>query len=338
MRPSALRVSIALCTCDGATFLPEQLASILRQTRLPDEIVLVDDASGDSTVAIARSMLAGARCNVRIEVNASRLGITRNFERALSLTTGEVVVLCDQDDVWLPQKLDRIAAEFQRHPGIGLLASNADVVDEALNPFGVDTLTAFSPRGRALRTSDEIFVHLLAYGNVFPGMVLAFAGALRRVVLGFPEFVGDDAGARWMHDGWIAVALAAMAPTSVITEPLALYRQHAGQHLGIAGRPVDGRARVPFTLQLAREVDLRQRLLQVLLERSGRSGVRDRALLYLEQSIEHLTFRRDLYAKRVRARRVAPELASGRYRRFSNGWHSAVRDVVSQRGDVVDRG
>src|SRR5580698_1985958 len=100
-----MKLSVALCTYNGERFLPEQLASIREQSRLPDELVICDDASADQSVAIATRFAERAPFPVRIEANSRNLGSTPNFARAIELCNGDAIVLSDQDDVWLPDKL-----------------------------------------------------------------------------------------------------------------------------------------------------------------------------------------------------------------------------------------
>ena len=108
-----MRISVALCTHNGARYVTEQVESILRQTLPPDEIVLSDDASTDDTVALVRAALA-AHPNVELRVfeNDPALRVTKNFEQAVVACTGDLVALSDQDDIWAPDRLERIAEVF----------------------------------------------------------------------------------------------------------------------------------------------------------------------------------------------------------------------------------
>ena len=133
---SAPRVSVALATCNGARFLRAQLASIGAQTRPPDEIVACDDASEDETLRVLRSFADEAALPVRIESNQPRLGITRNFERAISLCTGDVIFLADQDDVWKRDKIRTLIDVLADRPGVGAVFSNGEVVDADGKPLG----------------------------------------------------------------------------------------------------------------------------------------------------------------------------------------------------------
>ncbi|GAG35502.1 unnamed protein product, partial [marine sediment metagenome] len=116
-----MKLSVAMCTCNGAAFLPEQLASIAAQTRRPDELVVCDDHSTDKTVSIVESFAAKAGFDVRLVVNAQPLGATKNFEKAIGLCGGDIIALSDQDDVWLPGKLSRIEAALAGSPAAAMV-------------------------------------------------------------------------------------------------------------------------------------------------------------------------------------------------------------------------
>jgi glycosyltransferase involved in cell wall biosynthesis len=321
-------VSVALCTCQGEQFLEEQLRSILDQTRPPDELILVDDASTDRTMTIAEAVLRDVPFDVHVVQNPARLGVAQNFEHAIALTTGDIVILSDQDDVWLPHKAQRLAQEFERHPEVGLVLSNAEVVDQSLASTGSDTLRFFA-RTRIPQNSEEVFTIVVGDGNAFPGMTMAFAGRYRRLLLDFPSFVAGDDPSRLLHDGWIAVALSAVAPVMVVREPLALYRQHPHQQIGARDRSSLPPRAVPFPDELRHEIVLREGVLHTLNTRCGRSDFQAYARGYLEQSITHLRFRSDMYERRGSVTALVREVATGRYRRYSNGWRSAARDVAA---------
>src|SRR5258706_6945784 len=97
--------SVAMCTCNGAAYLADQLESIAAQSRLPDELVVRDDASVDDTPAVIQAFAARAPFPVRFERNADRLGSTRNFDGAIAACTGDLIALSDQDDVWHQDKV-----------------------------------------------------------------------------------------------------------------------------------------------------------------------------------------------------------------------------------------
>src|SRR5713226_920848 len=127
-----MKMSVTLCTYNGERFLYEQLASIQAQSRRPDEVVICDDASTDRTVVIAREFAASASFPVRIFVNEHTIGSSKNFERAIGLSEGEIIALSDQDDVWVKDKMFVIERLFMEFPDTSVAFSDAEMVDEAL--------------------------------------------------------------------------------------------------------------------------------------------------------------------------------------------------------------
>src|SRR6516165_6563427 len=104
-----------MATYNGAHFIRAQLESIAQQTLLPSELVVRDDASSDHTLNIVEQFASHAPFPIRIYRNAVRLGYPDNFMQAAALTTGKWIAFCDQDDIWLSQKLERVAGTIARH-------------------------------------------------------------------------------------------------------------------------------------------------------------------------------------------------------------------------------
>src|SRR5215217_2190591 len=100
-----MRISIAMATYNGAGYLQEQLESFLSQTRQPDELIVCDDGSGDATLDILERFRQSVPFAVQIHRNETRLGFTKNFEKALLKCSGDLVFLSDQDDVWFAPKV-----------------------------------------------------------------------------------------------------------------------------------------------------------------------------------------------------------------------------------------
>jgi glycosyltransferase involved in cell wall biosynthesis len=218
-------ISIALCTYNGARFLEAQLESYLVQTRLPDELVVCDDASTDATSDILAGFAKRAPFPVRIERNPTRLGSTKNFDKAIGLCAGELIATSDQDDVWLPEKLALSEAAFDIEPHRGLVFSDAEVVDEELRPLGHTMWDAISlgrlPRWRVRR--DHAFEVLLRQWLV-TGATMTFRSDYLPLIRPIPE--------NWIHDGWIAFIIGAVAPVGLIDAATVKYRQHAAQQIG----------------------------------------------------------------------------------------------------------
>ncbi len=184
---SGPRVSVALCTYDGARFLEAQLESLAAQTWLPDELVVCDDRSTDGTVAILESFARRAPFPVRIEVNPSTLRSTANFGKAIGLCTGDLIATCDQDEVWMPEKIACTVAAFAEDERRGLVFSDAEVVDEALQPRGYRLWqSAFVGSVQRRRFREGRGLDVLLRPWAVTGATMAFRDSWRPLLLPIP--------------------------------------------------------------------------------------------------------------------------------------------------------
>lgn len=223
------RISVALCTYNGERFLQAQLSSILSQTRLPDELVLCDDGSSDQTLGIAEAFAESAPFPVRIVRNNTNLGSNRNFQQAIGLCSGDLIVLSDQDDVWAPNRLERSESELRANPNCGLVFSDALVIDDDGKPTGNRLWQNFlftSELQAKMRRGD--YTPLAQY-RFITGATVTFRSRFRPFL--FP-IIGD-----WIHDGWIAMIIACLSGICFVSEPLVQYRQHTSQQLGLRKPP-----------------------------------------------------------------------------------------------------
>src|SRR5713226_2485661 len=129
------RASVALCAYNGGRFLREQLRSITEQSTPPCQLVICDDGSTDDTVAIADSFARSAPFPVEVRRNRTRLGTGANFDEASSRCSGDVIFLCDQDDVWHPEKITRTIERFD-DPRVQCVFTDARLVDEEGRQIG----------------------------------------------------------------------------------------------------------------------------------------------------------------------------------------------------------
>ena len=211
---SDLRTSIALCTYNGGPYLAEQLKSYTRQSKLPDELVVCDDKSGDTTVEILRSFAEVAPFPIKWHINDCNLGTVKNFERAIHLCSGDIIFLSDQDDVWRDDKISSVMDVFGKHPEVGAVFSDAEVVDQALCSLGYrmwHTVGFTLSRQRQMNVKGGSFSVLLKY-NVVTGATMAFRSEFT------PRFSPLPEG--WVHDGWIALMIAAISDIGLVPEPL----------------------------------------------------------------------------------------------------------------------
>lgn len=119
-------ISVCIATYNGERYIKEQLISILEQLGVEDEVVICDDQSSDRTLAIIDECR-----DVRLRVcrNPARLGHVRNFEKAISLAKGDYIFLADQDDVWIPGRVQNMMDALQAYPQALLVSSNFDLID-----------------------------------------------------------------------------------------------------------------------------------------------------------------------------------------------------------------
>lgn len=217
MSGDAFKVSVAMCTFNGAAFVEAQLASILTQSRPPDEIILCDDGSTDRTIDIATKISQEYPDKIRIIQNERRLGYCRNFESAVSRVTGDVIFLSDQDDVWFPDKVASMLRVFAEDTEVILVYSDAVITDPELRPTG----TVFNRRKDAeLRKTPTL--RQMRRGPAFNGLMMAFHSRLRPFVIPF-----TPVSLQWGHDHWIAFIAQAVGEIRMVDRPLVYYRRHA---------------------------------------------------------------------------------------------------------------
>lgn len=223
-----LSLSIALTTYNGEQYIREQLDSIVRQTRLPDELVISDDASVDSTLDIIKDFERSAPFPVKLQINQMRLGSTLNFESAIRACSGDIIFLCDQDDVWYPDKIARIEECFVNNPEAGAVFTDANIVDQDLQSYGPKLWKKgrFSSREQKLVNEGDAFTVLLKH-SVVTGATMAFRSKYRDFLMPIPGI--------WVHDAWIAFLISASSSLVAIPTPLIAYRQHSSNQIGLAG-------------------------------------------------------------------------------------------------------
>ncbi len=318
-----MKVSIALCTFNGAAYIEQQLESLLRQSRLPDELVVCDDCSTDETVRIVRDFSTRLPFPLRLEVNKSNVGAVRNFDKAIGLCTGDIIALCDQDDYWLPQKIERIEAAF-RNRRVGLVFSDAEIVDVQLQPLGYRLWQRTFPPSHAHEFDRGRTFDILIYSRTVTGATMAIRADLKPLILPIPELI------LMIHDGWIAFMCAAVSKVKYIPEPLMLYRQHAHQLVGApdkepVNRPV--RWHIPETYFVGQEEQKLRAVYQRLVERRGEFRTRKVARRLRGQLTHIESRRRPAKRRRYRVLNAVRELVTLRYHHYSDGWQSFREDV-----------
>lgn len=209
-------VSVVMGTYNGEKYLAEQLTSILNQTRPPDEVIVSDDASTDGTVRLVERLAQTAGSSLKLVKNETNRGYRANFERALHHATGDLVFFSDQDDIWISDKVERVAAHFQAHPSALLVYTDGFVFDDAT---GEKKLLSewYGPLFRDDLSARDALRNVYGTHNL-KGCLLAFRAELKAFALPF--------GAGWGHDRWLTLIGYALAAASCLDEPLILHRRH----------------------------------------------------------------------------------------------------------------
>jgi cellulose synthase/poly-beta-1,6-N-acetylglucosamine synthase-like glycosyltransferase len=216
-----MKISVALASCNGANYIAAQLESLTSQSRLPDELVVVDDQSSDTTADILQAFAKRAPFAVRIMVRQARGGCNVAFAEAMAMCTGDIVAICDQDDVWLPDHVALLAEPFARDDAVGIVTSDSLYVDDSLTSLN----TTF---WKANRFSDNDVRRIyrgpqfteLAKHLVLAGHASAFRRSLLSGILPLDTM---------MYDHWLGLICAASSKIVFVATPLTLHRRHQKQ-------------------------------------------------------------------------------------------------------------
>lgn len=316
-----MKISIALATYNGGKYLQGQLDSIAGQTRLPDEMIVCDDGSSDSTPQIVSRFAESAPFRVTFIRNEVRLGSIKNFEKAISHCTCDIIALCDQDDIWLPEKLERQAAVLERDDELGGVFSDAELIDQESHRTGrklweVNEFTINAQQ--ALQRGDGLSDGVTKKKAL--GCTLMFRSSLVDKIIPIP--------ACWEHDGWVAWMISIYSKFGIVPDALICYRIHPTQQFGVVELSLSEKIRRSKRTGTKVHLEEIEQLLE-LQRKVQRSGGAKQALYlsYFERKIAYLRMRANLPANRImRVRKVLSEV--GNYRRFSAGWFSVIRDLA----------
>lgn len=313
-----------MATYNGMAYIGEQLESLGCQARLPDELVICDEGSTDGSIALIERFAASAPFPIKFHINPERLGLARNFERAARMCSGDLIFFCDQDDVWLPEKLAVVEQLFAAQPAVQMVINDAKLTHADLTASGATQL------GNILRT-----------GWQRTRFVTGCCSAHRR---DFHDLVFPIPDGMPVHDLWVN-GLANYLGCSIISDQvLQLYRRHGANesqwYLSDPEAPSQSsvlRAQVFKDSRMGwRQWVVYLTLFIERLEKRGDVATRfasngdlEKVLLILRNERARLE-RRILLCGLPRWRRTVPVLRfqlAGGYRDAS-GWLSAAKDMV----------
>lgn len=219
MKMKRKSVSVAMAAYNGQQYIQEQVLSILEQLHMEDELLISLDFSTDQTEYILNQL---AKRDDRIQlVHGPSQGVLKNFENAINLSKNEIIFLADQDDFWLPGKVDRVLQEFE-DPAVQVVMHDASIVDEKLQ---VQIPSFFAHRKVRTGIRENILK------NSYMGCCMAFRQSLKDDILPFPRKIP-------MHDQWIGLVGELTGKNVLVPDIFLLYRRHSEnetqlQHAGI---------------------------------------------------------------------------------------------------------
>lgn len=221
-----MKISVALAAYNGEKYIAGQINSILPQLGENDEIIVSDDNPCGKT----KSAVEAVNDSRVLYIEGEGKGVIRNFENALKHCTGDIIFLCDQDDIWLSDKVETVLAEFEK--GAELVLHDAKVTDADLN---VTEQSYFALHG----SNASYFKNLLR--NSFVGCCMAFTKEVASECMPFPQGIP-------MHDWWIALlSIKKGRKTVLLDKPLILWRRHGDN---VTGGKTSAKQKIQWRLKM----------------------------------------------------------------------------------------
>ena len=311
-------VSIAMGTLNAEKYLPELLETIFRQSLQPAELVVCDEGSTDRTLALIDEFARRVPYPVRIFHNPVILRPTKNFEKAISLCEGELIALCDADDLWYPDKLLSLAQFLQSNPDVGGVFSDADLVDGSSARLGERLWQRAMFRPPA--GFSKLDAARLLRGNVVTGATLMIRSSVRNKVMPIPE--------TWIHDGWIAWMLVLQSNIVACDRRLIGYRIHGSQQTGMPSLAPGAKLRRSRATGAQDYYSVAAQFSDLLDYARAHPGICDDQLCRsIEKKRDHALFRAQLKPQKwTRWREIAGRRSE--YASFAQGWMSMLKDAL----------
>lgn len=312
------QISIAIAAYNGEKYIAQQLKSLLEQTLPPDEIVICDDSANDLT---ARTVQEFQCCGIiKYVKNPVPLGVAGNFEKAISLCKGQYIFLCDQDDVWLPEKVELMVDVLKNDPAVDGVFCNSYLTNSELVALNKTLwgLRKFTPTmQKTLIAGDALKVFCRRV--TLSGHNVAFKRRALEYLLPFPELTP------FYPDTYAALAIALNSQWNSINKCLTLYRIHNSNRSNPAGNTLQAvRKARNSSCSAAKRNHL---LAEELLQRCSAAPEEKRKLL---KKFSRFHKKRSEYANNIfiRALQVVSMLCTAGYHRYANGLQSAAADIV----------
>ena len=222
----ALKVSVAMITYNGASFIENQLVSILKQTVKPDEVIISDDGSTDDTIEVINRIIdkyKNSGINICLLTDNPIHGIGSNFEWAYKHTIGDVIFSSGQDDVWAEDKIEKVLHVYKEHADAKVVISDAYLIDEQGNelperfsPKFIDSLNA--RQHDAIKVERNKYIEYAESTTMVAGPVISFKSTFKELILPLPYYSAED--------NWIEAIGVAENSLYFLMEKTTYYRIH----------------------------------------------------------------------------------------------------------------
>ncbi len=315
-----VNISVAMCTYNGALFLAQQLESMLTQTTQPDELIVCDDGSTDQTLEILNKFAKTASFKVSIFENKQQpLGSTKNFEKAMNLCSGEIIVLSDQDDVWMPNKISMLKRAID--DGAGLVFSDATLVNANLEPLGYSLFDSLNLNKveKSLIKSNKLS-QVLIRRNVITGATVAFSRKHLELIMPISN--------NWVHDAWLGFLIAGIDNIHMIGTPLIKYRQHSNNQIGALKTGYYKK----FLNKLANAYELHSKAYLCMVDlmdciKEKNIHINSELFFLVETKLNFTKVRLDSF-ENFNLLLLMKQLVNGSYHKFSRGFISFILDLL----------
>lgn len=221
-----MKISVALCTYNGEEYLNEQIDSILNQTRKVDEIIICDDGSSDLTLEILGKYEGNYPSIFKTFQNSNNLRSVKNFEKAISLCSGDIVFLSDQDDIWINNKVEIILKKFIENEKIDVIATNGYCINNNSFELNYYTIWDIPTILKSKNIETDYFKMITQVGNFATGASMALRKSFVKKSIPFPIYKD------FHHDEWIAIVSSYFNTFLFLDDKLFKYRIHNNQQVG----------------------------------------------------------------------------------------------------------
>lgn len=316
-------ISVVVATYNGIAFLETQLLSIINQTVPPSEIVVVDDCSLDKTSQLCLEVLGDSEIPFQLYVNHENLGYTGSFSKAITLASGDLIFISDQDDYWVPNKLEKVLTYFLSNP-CHVVIHNATVCDSNLRPTG--------------EVRESLHSH---HGTPFDKHIM---GCCTMITREFRDYSFPIPTGYVGHDNWISTLSTLTGSRKSMPYSLVLYRRHSlntSNPVRVSNKLSANSLKgficslLPFQqVQRSRDLNISQRSTRILLswlfrdQSSSTSTLHlsENALTWLQVYSRYLDFRVSIRLSKRSLLRYDPNTIVLFARHLS--WHKVLSSII----------